>query len=157
MHIHSRLDEMGLTIPTASEPLAAYIPATIVEGSPPQLWIAGQVPLRDGTPLATGRLGESVDMETARSCARQCTLNALAAASGVLEGNLDRIDRVIRLACFVASTPEFTDHPKVANGASELLGEIMGDRGAHVRAAVGVASLPLGVPVEIEFVFQLKP
>lgn len=156
MHIQSRLDELGVTIPTVPKPLAAYIPAMIVEGSPPQLWVAGQVPLSEGSPIATGRLGDDVDLETARACARQCTLNALAAAAGVLDGDLDRIQRAIKLACFVACTADFTDHPQVANGASELLGQIMDEKGAHVRAAVGVASLPLGVPVEIEFVFQLK-
>ena len=156
MTIAKRLHQLGLDIPTAPEPLADYIPATLVAGAPDQLWVSGQVPLRDGSPIATGRLGESVDMATATACAEQCALNALACASGVLEGDLDRLQRVLRLACFVAYTPDFTDHPKVANGASELMGRIFGDNGRHVRAAVGVSSLPLGVPVEIEFVFQLR-
>ena len=156
MTISKRIDALGLTIPTPPEPLASYIPALTVPTEPPQLWIAGQVPLRDGAPVATGWLGESVDMDTAQVCARQCTLNALAAAAGELDGDLDRIDRVLKLACYVAATPDFTDHPRIANGASDLIADIFGDAGRHVRAAVGVSSLPLGVPVEIEFVFQMR-
>jgi len=157
MTIAKRIDALGLDIPTPPEPLACYIPALTVPSDPPQLWIAGQVPLRDGAPIAVGRVVESVDMETARVCARQCTLNALAAAAGELDGDLERIDRVLKLTCFVACGPGFTDQPTVANGASDLIAEIFGEAGRHVRAAVGVSSLPLGVPVEIEYVLQLRP
>jgi len=157
MTISQRIDALGLTIPTPPEPLASYIPALAVPGGAAQLWIAGQVPLLGGSPIAVGRVGESVDIETAQSCARQCTLNALAAAGGELGGDLDRIARVLKLSCLVACGPGFTDHPTVANGASDLLADIFGDAGAHVRAAVGVSSLPLGVPVEIEYVFRLRP
>jgi len=156
MQLAQRLTNLGLSIPTATKPLASYIPATILPTAPAQLFISGQVPVRDGKPIALGQVPDPVSIDLAVECARQCTLNALAAATTALDGDLDRIDRVLKLSCFVACGPDFTLHPKVANGASDLLQEIFDERGQHVRAAVGVPSLPLGVPVEIEFVFLLK-
>lgn len=147
-----RLAELGLTLPTPAAPVAAYIP-TRRSGS--LLFVAGQIPLRDGKAIATGIVPTSVSLETARECARQCALNGLAAARAAL-GSLDRIQHVVRIGVFVASEPTFTDHPKIANGASELLVEIFGEAGKHARAAVGSSSLPLGVPVEIEFLFEVR-
>ncbi len=156
MDIEHRIAELGLEVPTAPKPLASYIPSLIVHGSPQLLYVSGQIPMRDGAPMATGRVGDAVSLEDAAACAAQCALNALAAAKGALDGDLNRIDRVVRLGGFVACNQYFTDHPKVVNGASDLMEQIFGERGRHVRAAVGVPSLPLGVPVEIEFLFALK-
>lgn len=147
------LRRLDLTLPAAPKPVAAYIPA-VRSGS--LLFISGQVPLADGKLLATGPVGAGgVSLETAIACARQCCLNGLAAAAAEL-GSIDAIQRVVRIGVFVAAGPEFTDHPKVANGASELLVEIFGEPGRHARAAVGCPSLPLGAPVEVEFLFQAK-
>ncbi|CAE7662692.1 TCP17 [Symbiodinium necroappetens] len=157
MPLSSRITELGLSIPTSSKPLAVYVPAVRLPTTPEQIVVSGQVPLVDGAPLATGRVPNEVSIELAQECARRCVLNALAAVAGVVDGDLDRIDRVVRLGCFVACDASFTEHPKVANGASELLHELLGEKGRHARAAVGVPSLPLGVPVEIEFQFLLRP
>lgn len=147
----ARLAQLGLTLPTPPKPVAAYIP-TKQSGS--LLFVSGQVPLRDGAMMATGIVPREVSLEAARDCARQCVLNGLAAAKAAL-GSLDRIVSVVRVGCFVACDPTFTDQPKVANGASELLVDIFGDHGRHARAAVGAPSLPLNAPVEVEFVFEV--
>lgn len=149
----TRLAELGLTLPPPPKPVAAYIP-TKQAGS--LLFVSGQVPLRDGAMLATGTVPGVVPLEVAQACARQCVLNGLAAAKAAL-GSLSRIVSVVRVGCFVACDPSFTDQPKVANGASELLVEIFGERGRHARAAVGAPSLPLNAPVEVEFVFEVAP
>lgn len=149
----SRLADLGITLPTVPAPVAAYIPA-VVYGDLVQT--AGQIPIRDGELLATGAVPDRVSITQAAACARQCALNALAAAASAA-GGLDRIARPLRVGCFVASGPGFTDHPAVANGASKVLEEIFGADGAHARAAVGAPSLPLGVPVEVEVLFLLKP
>ena len=115
---------------------------------------AGQLPARDGEMLATGKLGAEVSEEQGYACARQCALNALAAVAAEV-GGLSAVKRVVKAVVFVASTPDFTAQPKVANGASELLGEVFGDAGRHARSAVGVASLPLDVPVEVELVVEV--
>ena len=147
----SSLQRLGLELPTPAAPVASYIPALATSGGT-VVHISGQIPIRNGELLATGLVPTDVSIETAQDCARQCVLNALAALKQEI-GDLARLRRVQRLGCFVAATSDFTDHPKVANGASDLLKELLGDAGTHVRAAVGVASLPLGVPVEIEFSF----
>lgn len=150
----ARLAALGLVLPPVSTPVAAYVPAQRV-GS--LVFVSGQIPFKDGRAIATGIVGREVSLETARACAVQCTLNGLAAARGVLgeSGGLRAIRRVVRLGCFVASGPEFTEHPKVANAASELLIEVFGEAGRHARAAVGSSGLPLGVPVEIEYLFEV--
>jgi enamine deaminase RidA (YjgF/YER057c/UK114 family) len=132
-------------------PLAAYVPA-VRTGS--WVYTAGQLPLADGELLATGLVGAQVDEQTATACARQCALNALAAVAAEVE--LDRVQRVVKVVGFVASTPEFTGHPRVVNGASELLGAVFGDAGRHARSAVGVSSLPLGAPVEVEMILEVS-
>jgi enamine deaminase RidA (YjgF/YER057c/UK114 family) len=148
--LDDRLAELGLTIPAASKPLASYLPA-VVTGN--LVFTAGQLPVVDGALPATGKVGAEVTAEAANQYARTCVLNGMSAARGVI-GSLDRITRVVKVVGFVASAPSFTGQPGVINGASELLGEIFGEAGAHARSAVGVAVLPLDSPVEIEFVFE---
>lgn len=147
----ARLAELGLELPAVVPPLAAYVPAA---RSGSLVYTAGQLPLVDGELLAAGVVGAEVDEQTAAECARRCALNALAAVAAEV-GDLDRVRRVVKVVGFVAATPDFTGHPRVVNGASELLGEIFGDAGRHARSAVGVASLPLGAPVEVEMVVEV--
>lgn len=149
----ARLAELGLTLPAAPKPVAAYIPSRLTGNL---LFLAGQIPVREGQFIAKGAVPSAVDPETARACARQCVLNGLAVAKAAL-GSLDRIRRVIRLGVFVCSDPGFGEQPKVANAASELLVEIFGEAGQHARSAVGSVALPLGAPVEIEFIFEVEP
>jgi enamine deaminase RidA (YjgF/YER057c/UK114 family) len=146
-----RLAELGLSVPEVVAPLAAYAP-TARTGS--LVFTAGQLPARDGVMLATGKLGAEVSEEEGYACARQCALNALAAIKAEI-GELSAIKRVVKAVVFVASTPDFTAQPKVANGASELLGEVFGDAGKHARSAVGVSVLPLDVPVEVELIVEV--
>jgi enamine deaminase RidA (YjgF/YER057c/UK114 family) len=148
--VDARLAELGLELPAVAKPVAAYIPA-VVSGN--LVFTSGQLPFVDGVLPATGKVGATVDAETAKELARRCVLNGLAAAHSVI-GSLDRITRVVKVVGFVASDPDFTGQPGVINGASELLGEIFGDAGAHARSAVGLTVLPLDSPVEIEFVFE---
>ncbi|WP_210508552.1 RidA family protein [Naasia sp. SYSU D00057] len=151
--VEQRLAELGLDLPEPVAPVAAYVPA-VTTGN--LLWLSGQVPFVDGVPQATGKVGEAdglVSPEVAKECAKTCALNALAAAKAAL-GDLDRVTRVVKLVGFVASSPEFTGAPVVVNGASELLGQVFGDAGRHARSAVGVAVLPLDVPVEVEMVLE---
>ena len=147
-----RIQGLGITLPEPPHPVAAYIPAIVFNGL---VQTAGQIPILGGTSMATGIVPDSVSTEQAAACARQCALNALAAAAQAA-GGLDRIERPLKVTCFVAATAEFTDHPKVADGASLLLGEIFGEAGTHARAAVGCTSLPLGVPVEVDVLFQIR-
>lgn len=151
-HPESRLLALGFTLPKPAIPVAAYVPTRRLGNT---LFVSGQIPSIEGKLIATGAVPSSVTLETAQLCARQCTLNGLAAAKAAL-GDLATIRSVIRIGCFVACEPAFIDHPKVANGASELLVAIFGDAGRHARAAVGAPSLPLGAPVEIEFLFEVE-
>ena len=146
-----RLAELGLTVPEVVPPVAAYQP-TARTGN--LVFTAGQVPLRDGTPVATGKLGAEVSDEVGYECARQCALNALGAIKAEI-GDLSNVKRVVKAVVFVASAPGFTAQPQVANGASELLGVAFGDAGKHARSAVGVAALPLDVPVEVELIVEV--
>jgi len=146
-----KLAELGLELPAVATPLAAYVPALQVGN---QVWTSGQLPMREGKALYLGKVGGAVAPEQGAECARQCALNALAAAAGVA-GGIDNIKRIVKLVVFVASDPGFTGQPAVANGASELMGEIFGEAGAHVRSAFGVAVLPLDVPVEMELVVEV--
>ncbi|MBP8920663.1 MAG: RidA family protein [Micropruina sp.] len=145
-----RLAELGLTLPAVVAPVANYLPALASGG---QVLTSGQVPLADGKPLFTGKVGDRVSPEQAYAAARLCAINALAAASSVA-GGIDRITRVVKAVVYVAGVPGFTGQPQVANGASDLFVEVFGDRGRHVRSAVGVAALPLDVPVEVELVVE---
>ena len=153
--IEDRLQELGYTIPEVAAPVAAYVPA-LRRGN--TVTTSGQLPFVDGALAASGKVGEGaglVSPEQAEELARVCTLNALAAARGVL-GSLDKITQVVKVTAFVASDPSFTGQPAVANGASVFLGRVFGDLGIHARSAVGVAVLPLDAPVEIEFVFEVQ-
>jgi enamine deaminase RidA (YjgF/YER057c/UK114 family) len=146
-----KLAELGLTLPEVVPPLAAYQPA-VRNGD--LVFTAGQLPAKDGQMLATGKLGAEVSEEDGYACARQCAINALAAIKAEI-GDLSSIKRVVKVVVFVASSPDFTGQPKVANGASEFLGEVFGDAGKHARSAVGVSVLPLDVPVEVELIVAL--
>jgi enamine deaminase RidA (YjgF/YER057c/UK114 family) len=146
-----RLAELGLQVPQVSAPVAAYVPA-VRTGS--YVYTAGQLPLRDGELMYTGKVGAEVSPEQAYECARQCALNALAAVRSQV-GDLSAITRVVKLVGFVSSEPSFTGQPQVVNGASELLGEIFGDVGQHARSAVGVPVLPLNARVEVELVVEV--
>ena len=151
MHPEERLAELGLSVPEVAKPVAAYIPA-IRTGN--LVLTSGQIPVRDGTPIAVGKVGGAVTPEVGVECARQCTLNAIAAVKAEI-GDLALVKRVVKVVVFVASTPDFTGQPQVANGASELLGAVFGDAGVHARSAVGVAVLPLDVPVEVEIMVEV--
>ena len=144
--IEARLAELGITLPDAPNPVANYVPYAI---SGNLLFISGQISKGADGKIVTGALGQEVDVETGQAAARLCALNILAQAKAAL-GNLDRIAQVVRLTGFVNATPAFTDHPKVVNGASDLMVEVLGDKGRHTRAAVGVSSLPLGSAVEVD-------
>jgi enamine deaminase RidA (YjgF/YER057c/UK114 family) len=147
-----RLQELGLAVPDVAKPVAAYVPA-VRSGN--HVYTAGQLPLRDGALIATGKLGGDVSAELGAECARQCALNGLAAVRSVI-GELSRVVRVVKVVAFVASTPDFTAQPGVANGASELIGDVFGDAGQHARSAVGVPVLPLDAPVEVELLVEVS-
>lgn len=148
----ARLIELGYTLPVAPSPAAIYLPY-MKTGA--QLWVAGQIAMSHGHLLHQGVVGSEVTLEQAYQCAQQCALNLLAQVKAAV-GDLDQIAKVIKLNVFVASLPTFTEQHLVANGASELFGELFGMSGAHARSAVGVAVLPLNSPVEIDAVFELK-
>ncbi|CAM2881758.1 RidA family protein [Corynebacterium propinquum] len=150
-NIKDRLAELGITLPEVAKPLAAYVPAKRVGN---QVWTSGQLPLVDGQLPITGLVGDEVSAEEAYSAARTCALNALAAVDA--EVGLDNVASISKLVGFVASAPGFYEQPGVVNGASELVGEIFGDQGVHVRSAVGVAALPKNAPVEVEMVVELR-
>ena len=147
-----RLATLGLTVPTVPGPFGAYVPARRVGNL---VYVAGQLPMKDGKLLAAGQVPSRCSIEAAKAAARQCVVNALAAVRTV-EDDLDRLAGVVRVGAFVSSDATFTEQPKVANGASEFLLELFGDAGKHARAAVGVNTLPLDASVEVEFVFELR-
>lgn len=150
MKIDARLAELGIALPMPAAPVAAYVPAVEAAGL---LHISGQLPFVDGK-LVTGRLGEDVSLEQGYAAARACGLMILAQAKAAL-GSLDRIERVVKLGAFINSTADFTDQPKVANGASELMAEVFGAAGRHARSAVGVPVLPLGAAVEVDAILAV--
>jgi enamine deaminase RidA (YjgF/YER057c/UK114 family) len=150
--VEDRLAELGLTLPDVAAPLAAYVPAAR-HGD--LVWTAGQLPFVAGQLELTGKVGAEVEPAAAADLARTCALNALAAIKAEI-GDLDRIVRVVKVVGFVASTPDFTGQPGVVNGASQLLGEVFGEAGKHARSAVGVASLPMDAPVEVELVVAVR-
>jgi enamine deaminase RidA (YjgF/YER057c/UK114 family) len=150
-HPEEKLAELGLSVPEVAAPVAAYVPA-LRSGN--HVFTSGQLPMRSGELIATGKVGDEVSQEEAVECAQQCALNAIAAVKSVI-GDLAAIKRVVKVVCFVASTPDFTAQPQVANGASHLFGEVFGDAGVHARSAVGVPVLPLDSPVEVELVVEV--
>lgn len=147
-----RLEALGLELPVAAAPLAAYVPAV---RSGTLVFSAGQLPWREGELVATGKVGGEVDPDLAKEAARYCALSALAAVCTVT-GDLSAVTRVVKVVGFVASLPSFTGQPAVVNGASELLVDVFGEHGVHARSAVGVASLPLDTPVEVELVVEVS-
>ncbi len=148
-----KLKDLGIVLPTLGPALGSYAPF-VKDGK--TLYISGQLPLVDGKPIFTGTVPTKVTTEQAAAAARQCAINIIAAVSKACDGDLTKVAACIKLTGYVAATPEFTDHPKVMNGASDLMKAVFGDAGQHARAAVGVASLPLGAPVEVEAIFALK-
>jgi enamine deaminase RidA (YjgF/YER057c/UK114 family) len=150
--IAAKLAELGLELPVAAAPVAAYVPTVLAGGL---LHVSGQLPFIDGK-LMTGRLGEDVTLDRGNAAAKACGLMILAQVKAAL-GSLDRVERVVKLGAFVNSTGDFTDQPKVANGASELMVAVFGDAGRHARSAVGVPALPLGAAVEIDAVLAVRP
>ena len=147
-----RLADLGLAVPEVAKPVAAYVPA-VRTGN--WIYTSGQLPMREGQLMLTGKVGGEVSPEDAVRCAQQCALNALAAVRS-LTGDLSAVVRVVKLVAFVASTADFTGQPAVANGASELVGHVFGDAGQHARSAVGVPVLPLDAPVEVEMVVEVS-
>lgn len=153
MTIEAKLAEMGLELPVAAAPVAAYVPYVEHGGV---LQISGQLPFKDGA-VVTGRLGVNVDEATGYDAARRCALMLLAQIKNAVDGDWSRVERIVKLGVFVNSAPEFTDQAKVANGASELFQSVFGDAGLHARAAVGVAVLPLGAAVEVDAIVAVRP
>ena len=147
-----RLAELGLTLPPVAAPLAAYVPAVRTGDL---VFTSGQLPLVDGRLTTTGKVGAEVSPETAAECARLAALNGLAAVAAEV-GGLDAVARVVKVVVFVASAPDFTGQAQVANGASELIGAVLGPSGQHARSAVGMAVLPLDSPVEVELVVEVR-
>ncbi len=149
--VEERLDDLGLSLPEAAAPVANYVPYTI---SGNLIFVSGQLPMKNGKLLFTGRVGPDVSVGEGAVAARQCGLNIIAQLKEACGGDLDRITRLVKLGGFVASDGDFTDHPKVINGASDLMVGAFGDTGKHARAAVGCPSLPLNAPVEIDAVAE---
>ncbi|HEX8936808.1 MAG TPA: RidA family protein [Sphingomicrobium sp.] len=152
MSIDQRLAELEIILPQPAAPVAAYVPAVEQAGL---LHISGQISFAEDGSLIKGRLGENMDLDGGIAAARRCAIMLLAQIKAAL-GSLDRVDRVVKLSVFVNSAPSFTDQPKVANGASELMQQVFGDAGRHARSAVGVAVLPLGVAVEVDAIVAVK-
>lgn len=150
--IETRLNELGITLPDAPAPAANYVPFVI---SGKTVYVSGQIS-QNSDGLILGKLGAELDVEAGAAAARHCALALLAQARAACDGDLDKLARVVKLTGFVNSTADFTDQPKVVNGASDTLVEILGDAGRHARSAVSAGSLPLGVAVEIEAIFELK-
>lgn len=148
--VEDRLNEAGLAVPAVAAPVAAYVPA-VRTGA--YVYTSGQLPMRDGHLLATGKVGGELSEDEAIVCAKQCALNAIAAIKSVAN-DLDSV-RIVKVVVFVASTPDFTGQPFVANGASELIGQAFGEAGVHARSAVGVPVLPLDSPVEVEVIAEI--
>lgn len=153
MTIEDKLAEMGVTIPDPKPALGSYVPAVLTGNL---VFVSGNLPIQaDGSMLHSGKLGVDVSVEEGYAAARQCAINCLSAAKGII-GDLNKVRQVVKLRVLVNSAPDFTDQPAVANGASDMLVELFGESGKHARAAVGVASLPLGASVEVELVLEIN-
>ncbi len=152
MSIDNRLAELGITLPQAAAPVASYVPAVVRGGV---IHVSGQISFAEDGSLICGRLGENMDIEDGQAAARRCGIMLLAQLKAAL-GSLDNVEKVIKLGVFVNSTADFTDQPKVANGASELMQDVFGEAGRHARSAVGVAALPLGVAVEVDAIVAVR-
>ena len=152
MSVEAKLKEKGWELPEAAMPAANYVP-TVTTGN--MVVISGQLPMKGGKPTGIGKLGHDISIEQGQEVARQCGLNILAHLKVACGGDFSRVKRCVRLGVFVASAEGFTDQPKVANGVSDMMVELFGDKGKHARAAVGVAELPFGVSVEVEALFEI--
>ena len=152
MSIDQRLAELGITLPQPAAPVASYVPAVEHDGL---LHISGQISFAEDGSLIKGRLGEDMDLDAGIAAARRCGIMLLAQVKAAL-GSLDRVERIVKLGVFVNSAPDFIDQPKVANGASDLMSEVLGDAGRHARSAVGVTVLPLGVAVEVDAIVAIR-
>jgi enamine deaminase RidA (YjgF/YER057c/UK114 family) len=152
MTVHKKLEALGLSLPKAAAPAANYVPY-VLSGS--MLFIAGQIPFLNAQPMHQGRLGDGYAIEQGAEAAQACALNILAQVDAAIGGNWERVKRCVKLGAFVNCTPDFTDHPKVVNGASDLMVAVLGESGKHARFAVGAPSLPLGVAVEIDAIFEI--
>jgi enamine deaminase RidA (YjgF/YER057c/UK114 family) len=150
--IDARLAELGIVLPEVAKPVAAYVPA-VRTGN--YVYVSGQLPLVGGKPVFLGKVGAEVTPEQGKEAARVSGINVLAALAGVVE-SLDKVRRIVKVTGFVAGAPGFTGQPGVVNGASELFKDVFGEAGQHARAAVGVAELPLGVPVEVELIAEVE-
>ena len=150
--IEGKINQLGFTVPAAPKPLASYIPA-VKSGN--LVFTAGQLPIKDGSLIFKGKLGKDLNEEDGKKAAQLCALNCLSVIKNEIE-SLDNIDRIIKMTVFVSSSEGFINHPQVANGASDLIKDIFGENGKHVRSAVGVAELPLNAPVEIEMIVRTK-
>ena len=148
----TRLNEMGHTVPDAPAPAANYVPYVVVGDT---VYVSGQI-AKGANGLIVGKLGDDMDVAGGQAAAQVCALNLIAQLKAACGGDLDRLKRVVKLGGFVNSTPDFADHPAVINGASDFIGEVFGEVGAHARAAVGCSSLPFGVAVEVEGIFQIS-
>ncbi|MBG1231629.1 RidA family protein [Aestuariivirga litoralis] len=150
--VENKLAELGIALPAAAKPVANYVPWVITGNL---VFVAGQIPVKDGKPVAVGQAGAGVTLENAQAAARLCAINILAQVKDACGGDLSKVVRIVKLTGFVNCGPAFIDIPKVINGASDLMVEVFGDKGKHARAAVGASSLPLGVPVEVEAVVEI--
>jgi enamine deaminase RidA (YjgF/YER057c/UK114 family) len=150
--IEARLKTLGVTLPTPPLPVASYVPCTI---SGNIVFVSGQIPIADGAIKYVGKLGVDVPMETGQAAAQLCAINVLAQLKSAI-GDLDRVVKCLKLGVFINAAPDYSQHPEVANGASDLIAAVFGDAGKHARAAVGVGSLPRGVAVEVEAIFEIK-
>ena len=150
--IEEKINQLGFTLPIAPKPLASYVPAVRTGDL---VFTAGQLPIKDGSLAFKGKLGKDLSEDEGKKAAQVCALNCLSVIKNEI-GNLDNIEKIIKLTVFVSSAEGFINHPQVANGASDLLRDVFGENGKHVRSAVGVAALPLNAPVEIEMICKLK-
>lgn len=150
--VHDNLKKLGLTLPEAAAPVANYVPFVTSGNS---VVMSGMLPLKDGKPQFIGQLGKEISIEQGQEAAKLCGLNMIAHLQNAVDGDLDRIKRVVKLGIFVNSAPDFTDQPKVANGISDLMVALFEDAGKHARFAMGAAQLPFGVAVEVDGVFEL--
>jgi len=153
MDIHKKLAEHGLELPKAAAPAANYVPYVI---SGQHIFVAGQIPFLNGEKMNMGRLGDDLGIDEGRKAAQACALNILGQVNAAINGDWSRIKRCVKLGAFVNCTPDFNDHPAVVNGASDLMVAVLGEAGKHARFAVGAPSLPLGVAVEIDAIFELN-
>lgn len=152
MDIHAKLSELGLELPQAAAPAANYVPY-VISGN--HIFVAGQIPFLNGQKMHMGKLGENLKIEDGQEAARACCLNILGQVNAAIGGDWSKVKRCVKLGAFVNCTPDFNDHPAVVNGASDLMVAVLGEAGKHARFAVGAPSLPLGVAVEIDAIFEI--